>query len=238
VYARYPQLFIASSTAWQSLSSVPPVPSSPGSTWDESYEDLGTILRGQGAIDDIARTSGSSSNLSKLPGNEAEKLNEMGAVTRGQRVKAGVGKLILAKVFRRKEGGATKKERRIKKEKSQAIEKVKITAPVINDKDIVQQALSTTSLVDEARIDDRSVPTGSPPPRPQLYTVIENEVEAQIENFTIQGNVPPQSEQPSNGKATAEVEKERKEEKSLSRKFLLELKNVLLRLRCQTGIEN
>jgi len=236
VYARYPQLFTASSTAWQSLSSVPPVPSSPGSTWDESYEDLGTTLRGQGTIDDIA----TSSNLFKPPGNEAEELKEMqmGAVTKRQRVKAVVEKLTLAKAFGREEGKATRKEKRIKKEKSQVIEKVEIAAPVMNDKDIVQQALSTASSVDEARIDDSSVPTGSPPPRPQLYTVIENEAEAQVDSFTIQGNVPPQSGQSSNGEATAEVEKERKEKESLSGKFFSELKNVLLKLGCQTGTEN
>ena len=236
MYARYPQLFTASSTAWQSLSSVPPVPSSPGSTWDESYEDLGTTLRGQGTIDDIA----TSSNLFKPPGNEAEELKEMqmGAVSKGQRVKAVVEKLTLAKAFGREEGKATRKEKRIKKEKSQVIEKVEIAAPVMNDKDIVQQALSTASSVDEARIDDSSVPTGSPPPRPQLYTVIENEAEAQVDSFTIQGNVPPQSGQSSNGEATVDIYQERKEKESLSGKFFSELKNVLLKLGCQTGTEN
>ena len=208
MYARYPQLFTASSTAWQSLGSVPPVPSSPGSMWDESYEDLGTTLRGQGAIDDIARISGSSS---KPPGNEAEEM-QTGAVINGQRVKAVIEKLTLAKAFGRKEDKATGKEKRMEKEKS-----------------------STVSLIDEARTDDRSVPTGSPPPRPQLYTVIENEAEAQVDSLTIQGNVPPRSGQSSNGEAIAEAEKEKE---SLSGKIFSELKKVLLKMGCQTSIEN
>jgi len=202
--------------------------------WDESYEDLGTILREQGTVDDIARTSGSS------PGNEAGELKEMqmGAVTNAQRIKAAVEKLTLAEAFGRKEDKATRKEKRMEKDQSQVIEKVEIAAPVINSKDTVQQASSTVSLAIDPTIDDISVPHGSPSPRPQLYTVIENEAEAQSDSFIVQCNASPRSRQSSNGEATAEVEKERKEKESLSGKIFSELKNVLLKLGCQTSIEN
>lgn len=109
MYARYPQLFTASSTAWQSLGSVPPVPSSPGSLW-ESYEDLGIELGEQGVVDDIARTSSSSCDLSRPSGDGAEKLKEgkMGVMTtttttNRQHVKGVAEKLTFVKAFGVKE---------------------------------------------------------------------------------------------------------------------------------------
>ncbi|KXN82907.1 hypothetical protein AN958_02045 [Leucoagaricus sp. SymC.cos] len=114
VYARYPQLFTTSSSAWQSISSVPPVPSSPGSSWDGSYEDLGTA---QGA-ELVEEARNSSRDLLNLPNNDSEK--ERARETKKKRddentrrVKAIAVKLGLVKLFEKEGKKGKEREKKV-----------------------------------------------------------------------------------------------------------------------------
>ncbi|EKM78186.1 hypothetical protein AGABI1DRAFT_129315 [Agaricus bisporus var. burnettii JB137-S8] len=89
VYTRYPQLLTTSSSAWQSISSVPPPPSSPGSSWDGSYEDLGA------AFDEATANEVKTISHDKLP--DAEKAKGAKGIRGIEQVKALVVKLKLSR---------------------------------------------------------------------------------------------------------------------------------------------
>ncbi|KAF9447252.1 hypothetical protein P691DRAFT_760934 [Macrolepiota fuliginosa MF-IS2] len=142
VYARYPQLLTTSSTAWQSISSVPPPPSSPGSSWDGSYQDLGDAF--EEAIAEEARNA-SHDQLRAAPDDEKagwkEKAKSIKSIKSIKSVKAFVGRIKVIKVFGRKkaekggdnkekEGEEGKKTKKVKEKKSKKDEKGKAKVEV------------------------------------------------------------------------------------------------------------
>jgi hypothetical protein len=84
-----------SSSAWQSISSVPPPPSSPGSSWDGSFQDLGA------AFDEAL--AGEAQTRSRDTSPEEEKIGDGKKIKSIVRMKTLVGKLGFLRSLKHKE---------------------------------------------------------------------------------------------------------------------------------------
>ncbi|KAF5350643.1 hypothetical protein D9756_008481 [Leucocoprinus leucothites] len=243
VYTRYPQLFTTSSTAWQSLSSVLPAPSSSDSSWDGSYEDLAAPL-GEEAVEENGKPSNSSHDLLK-PSKGKKTKEKSNSVTNKERVKALATKLGLAKVFAKKKKPAKGKE----KTKEKAEENVAEATSVIDIKTSASPAPmseKTPATTDHTVIPDTSSPAPasalSQPPSEKNAPAIENGTTVPPVSpmvVIVQGNNVPEkgAELPTEQRDGGVKEKEEKEEKKKSglAKLFAKLKNVFVKLGCQTG---